>query len=226
MSSRKLSPIFVERLLIACFAFIILLLVADFIFFSSSLKTKARDLQTLQVTLNSTSKDLQDIKTQEENIQKNQSKIDKLSLLIGEIKEYQYQNEIIEDLSVLVKAVDPSNGISSYAFSSLPQPGTTPTASTPAPTPSTGQATPSPTPQAAPIPAGLEVIEVSISINNMSYDNYLRLVQLFENNVMRVQLKEVSLSPEATKRNDITKETMLEKLQLVLTIYTRKNNGS
>lgn len=224
MRSKKLSAVVVERLLIACFVLVIGLLIADFIYFSSSLKSKAGELQEFQVSLNSINKDLKDIQDQEREITKNQSKIDKLKLLVGEIKEYQYQNQIIEDISGLIRAVDPKNGIASYAFSGAISPGTT-TSTTPAP--QTGQTTtPSPSATAATTPPGLDVIDVTITIDTINYDDYLRLIQLFENNVMRMQLKEVTLTPDAAKRSDTTKVTTLEKLQLVLTIYTRKTNGS
>jgi hypothetical protein len=217
----RFTAVAAERMFGAVIVLLLVGLVADFIFVTDFLKSEAAKTEVLHKQSDATDSDITKLKSADEWMKKNEKTIERTSAIVAESKLYQYQNQIIEDLdSYGAKA---GTQILGYSFSSPGVAGAAPASATPAPTtaaappqPATAPAGSSATPGTTKAPSNVNSTTVNISFGEkIRYQNFLNLLSLLEQNVTRMQVTQISLSPD-TKQPDL-----LINPTVTIIVYTR-----
>lgn len=118
--------------------------------------------------------DLSRLQTMKSFLENNQPTVNKAAQIVSDSKQYQYQDQIISDFDRFAR--QSGIAVNGYDFGSTnePRPG-------------------------APARAvsGVKSIPVTINLDSpMPYDNFLRFLKLLEQNVSKMQVAGISLSPD------------------------------
>jgi len=128
-------------------------------------------------------------------LEKDKDTVDKAARIVADTQSYQYQDQIIKDLTAYAKATGVT--ILRYDFNSgaVSGPG--------AAQPATGTE-----------PAGLKSVSVAISLTNpVPYNNFMRFVHAIEANLTKMQLAGISMATDPS--NAVTAST------LTIKVYTK-----
>lgn len=156
---------------------------------ADSIDRKVTYLQGLKKELNE----------QSENITKAQK-------IVAETKDYQYQNQIISDLSRIAMASNVQ--IQSYTFNNESAASTSGEA--------TATAQPAQTPGDTSPKSTINSTEVSIKLGDgIEFKNYLTFISLIERNITRMQISDVSITRNEENPNLINSQ------EINIKVYTR-----
>lgn len=162
--------------LIATIVLIVILSGVGFWFFKGWLASYASDVSTKAQQAETSSSDITTLQRLKTQLEQDSVAVNRTKNIVADSKSYEYQNQIVTDLSTYAK----NSGITieSYSFD--------------AGTSAAGAA--APTAGATPAPAGLKTTKVSITISNpVKYDTAMRFIHSIELNLTKMQLAGVSL---------------------------------
>lgn len=198
-----MSPIIAERLFGVVIVLLLILIVADFIYVTNFLRASVRETETLHQSSDTSDSDIAKLKSAEIWFRKNKDSVNRVNAVVAESKLYQYQNQIIQDFNGYGDRL--GIPIVGYSFSTPSTPGAPATApvggAAPAPAPASPTAPTTPTAPgstAAPkAPTGVNSTTVTVTLGDkVSYQNFLNLLKLLEQNVTRMQVTNVTLTPD------------------------------
>lgn len=196
--------------LVAILILVLLTMAGGFYLAYTALRQTAQEVADVQTRAASGDAELKRLQELKENMDKNADVIKKAEQIVSDTKLYQYQNQIIKDMTAMARSS--SVNIIEFDFGDSSLDGgssgdsAAPTAEAPAAVESESDpATPPPEDLGAPPDEGTATTPSTPSVNstfvtigiadNQSYTNVLRFIYLIENNISRMQIAELSLSP-------------------------------
>ena len=184
------SAVTMRLVLVVVLLLILALMSGGFYVAYSSLRTTAEEVAKTQSEAQVSDARVQNLISLERQLKQHTYAIDRAKQIVAESKSYQYQNQIITDLTHY--ATQAGVSITSFTFE-----GDAPVASSGAAqttTPATGGATDDATQSATPT-GNFKSTQVSIQLGeNVSYQNLLHFLYLIEQNLTRMQVAAVSMT--------------------------------
>lgn len=183
------------RIVLALFLLIILAaMVAGSYFAYSFLSTTSKEVADMQTEASAVDMKIQNLLKLKDQLEKNPVATKKAEQIVADSKSYQYQNQIVNDLSIYAgKANIP---IQSFTF----QDGSTSSKSS-----SSSSQTTAKKPTSV---SGVKSITVSIQLGDkVPYNNLLHFLYLVENNVTRMQISGVSIS-RGEQRGEVSAQSL------------------
>lgn len=181
-ATNNLTP---KRLRIILSVSIVLLILASaggFLLFRGQLISFAEKVHSDTIAADVSSKDVAALERLGKELDESTISINRAKSIVADSQQYQYQNQIVNDLNAFAKTA--GLAIANYSFLSDNTAGA---AGTAAPAPAAGAATPS--------VAGLKTTGVSISLRTpANYKAVMRFIYLIEQNLTKMQLTGISLS--------------------------------
>lgn len=221
MKKSKLNAVILERVLVI--GILPLIGVSAFIVYSlfGILEEKAMQASHASIDSEVGTSNINHLKELEASLAKNQDIATRAAAIVAESKQYGYQDQIVNDINTYAQAAGVT--ILGFDFSETGGASTTPgAAGSSTGTASSGQAAATPTtpttdttkaPAAAP---GLKTVNASIQLDSpIPLTNFLIFLKYIEQNVTKMQITGVTITPEATNPNLISNPT------INLTVYTR-----
>ncbi len=162
----------------------------------------AKETSSLNSQASASDQNIQSLQKLQAYLDSHKSEISKVNQVVADSKEYQYQNDIINDLTAFANQSGVS--ITSFTFTSTAA-GSSGT-STPAPA-AAGAAT-KPTTDAAPAASALKSTTVSVAITNpVDYNNLLAFINHIEQNLTKMQVSSVNLTHDPGKgKNEVSSD--------------------
>ena len=184
------------RIVLALFLLIILAaMVAGSYFAYSFLSTTSKEVADMQTEASAVDMKIQNLLKLKDQLEKNPVATKKAEQIVAESKSYQYQNQIINDLSIY--AAKANVPIQSFTFQDSS------TSSAKSSSSSSQTTTKKPTSV-----NGVKSITVSIQLGDkVPYNNLLHFLYLVENNVTRMQIYGVSIS-RGEQRGEVSAQSL------------------
>ena len=184
------------RIVLALFLLIILAaMVAGSYFAYSFLSTTSKEVADMQTEASAVDMKIQNLLKLKDQLEKNPVATKKAEQIVADSKSYQYQNQIINDLSIY--AAKANVPIQSFTFQDSS------TSSAKSSSSSSQTTTKKPTSV-----NGVKSITVSIQLGNkVPYNNLLHFLHLVENNVTRMQISGVSIS-RGEQRGEVSAQSL------------------
>lgn len=133
-----------------------------------------------QIDADVSGQDLDRLKSLEKTLDDNQDSVRKAEQIVAATKQYQYQDQIINDINRYAQ----QTGVEVTAYNFTPA--------------ATGKAT------TAPTVAGVKTISVALTLKSpLPFDNYLRFVKAIEQNLTKMQISGVNITPDPTDVNGV-----------------------
>ncbi|HYG83385.1 MAG TPA: hypothetical protein VD907_00725 [Verrucomicrobiae bacterium] len=179
-----------RRVLLGSLLLLILLAALGYYLLGTMLTEAARDSMQKKIDATVGRSDLEQLQRMETYLRDHQDIVKRASEIVAESKEYQYQNQIIDDINTFARR----SGVTVTGFSFD---------TNTAPTTGSGQAAP------RVAPGGLKIVPVTITLQNpLPYTNFLRFLKSIEQNLTKMQVTGVSLSPDTENAARITNPTI------------------
>lgn len=210
--SKNLSASTIEKLLIASVLLLIAVLITVIGIMSGFLAEKAREVDHAQIDAKISDTDLENMKRAGIKLDREKTVAERTRKIVAESKLYQYQNEIISDFQTYASEAGVGK-IIGFTFAQNSSTVTTTTSSK-----STSTATPATTPaitNTGPQPKGVNSVQATITFDESDYRSMLKLIKRIEQNVTRMQITNLTLSPKPLAENILINPTM------TIRVYTR-----
>lgn len=191
-----MNPVQLRNLLIVC---VVLALggIGTLIYFASGfLQNETLTTTHTKIDAELGAQDIDKLKNLEKVLDANAASIKKADQIVSESKLYQYQDQIVSDINAYADKTGVK--VIGYDFGST----TTAVATVPDPT--------------APKVAGIKTLHATLTLESpMPFDNYLKFVKAIENNLTKMQVSGINLSPD----NKITGS--ISNPSVILLVYVR-----
>lgn len=176
---KSLSPTNLRIVLIATIVLLVLVIGAGFWLFRTQMVSYAESVSKAAAEANVSANDVQNLQKLETELKDDQVAINRTKSIVADSESYQYQNQIIQDLTRYAKAAGVT--ITGYVFTSD---GAAPGGAVAAPVANNGGA-----------PAGLKTTSVSITPKSpVNYKSFMQFIHSIELNLTKMQLTGISLS--------------------------------
>lgn len=184
------------RIVLALFLLIILAaMVAGSYFAYSFLSATSKEVADMQTEASAVDMKIQNLLKLKDQLEKNPVATKKAEQIVAESKSYQYQNQIINDLSIY--AAKANVPIQSFTFQD--------SSTSSAKSSSSSSQTTAKKPTSV---NGVKSITVSIQLGDkVPYNNLLHFLHLVENNVTRMQISGVSIS-RGEQRGEVSAQSL------------------
>lgn len=127
---------------------------------------------------------VQQLQQTEKELERYTGAIDRTAKIVAESKSYEYQDQIINDITNYANRA--GVGITSFAFNDASAPSATGSAPT---------ATQAPAASTTPAASGLKTTSVIVNLKpDVPYNNVLNLLSLVENNLTKMQIADIALT--------------------------------
>ena len=181
-SKKSIKASTLRIILASGLAAILLTMAGGFYLAYNSLKQTAQETADVQAEAKSSDNKLVQLQNTQLELEKNKKIVKKAEQVVAESQSYQYQNQIINDLTRY--ASQAGLGVESFTFQNSE---------------SGGGAAASPAQPAAPTSAagGVKSVTVNVQLSgNLNYQSILKFLHLVEQNLTRMQVTSVSLSKD------------------------------
>ncbi len=214
MKDKGISAPLLEKILILVVVLVFSVTIASYYFLSNFAKSQAKAANHSMITAQSTQKDIEGLQKSYKWIEEHPEVVEKTNKIVAEASQYQYQDQIIKDLESYAQQAG-NLVVSQYTFSEAGGTGTTPSGgagSTPSPTAASGTAS-------TQLPKGLTTttVDITFSQKGVPYEKILLFVKKIEQNVTRMQITSLSITPNPIDRTVV---------QVTMTISVFLNKGS
>ncbi len=161
----------------------------------------AKETSSLNSQASASDQNIQSLQKLQAYLDSHKDDISKVNQVVADSKEYQYQNDIINDLTAFANQSGVS--ITSFTFTSG-----TGTSATSTPTPTAGTGTSKTTTEAAPAASSLKSTTVSVAITNpVDYNSLLAFINHVEQNLTKMQVSSVNLTHDPGKgKNEVSSD--------------------
>lgn len=187
-----------RMVLIGALTLVLLVMSAGFYLAYSALKTTAVNIADVQSAAASADADLRNLVKLESDMKRYADVVEKTQNIVSDSIKYMYQDQIIKDMTAM--AGNAGVTVTAFDFGTSSADGTAnsgtapPTATIPAPG-ADGSTDVTTTPETTEAAPAIQSIFISISLRDTTYENLLRFIYLIENNVSRMQISQLTLSP-------------------------------
>jgi hypothetical protein len=200
---KQINGIDAPKLRIILISSILLLFViasVAFWFFRSQLLTFAEQVQKDNTAASISTSDISKLESIQDELEENEVAVTRAQSIVADSQQFQYQDQIIADITAYAQRAGVV--ITGYTFPSSD--GQQTTASNGAPT------------TAAPAPAGLKSVQVSIAIKNpVEYKPIMQFVKYIEANLTKMQITEMTLAASTVGSSQVNVGT------INVQVYTR-----
>jgi hypothetical protein len=204
---KGMTPTKLRLILIGVISMLIILAGVGFWLFSSQLSAYAEQVSKDAAQANVSANDISRLEKLKTQLEDDAVAITRTKNIVADSQSYQYQNQIINDLSIYAK--NAGVVVSSYSFDSS--------------TSASGEASPSataPAPSAettAPVAAdGLKTTNITVTLKSPAdYKAVMRFVHSIESNLTKMQLSGISIAQASEDKNMVTTNP------LTIQVYTR-----
>ena len=149
------------------------------------LRTEAQTVSDASLAAQNSANLVQTLSATKQKLADNKDAIERASSIVAQSKEYQYQNQIVTDITRFAR--DSGVTIITIDFPAAPI-GTA--SAVPTPTPAAPGTTPAPA-----APAGVKSITATITVKNpVNYDSLLNFVNAIQNNLTNMQVSSLSVA--------------------------------
>lgn len=192
-----MNAVKLRALLLSCIILVLGATVALIYFASVYLQSETTTTIHSKIDAELSRQDVDKLKTLEKVLNTNAASIQKADQIVSESKQYEYQDQIVNDINAY--AAKTGVKVTGYDF------GTT--ATTTAPT----TATP-----VTPTVSGIKTLNVTLTLESpMPFDNYLRFVKAIENNLTKMQVSGINITPDDKDSSKIANPSV------ILIVYVR-----
>jgi hypothetical protein len=196
---KGLTPTKLRIILITLIVLSIALCAVGFWFFRSQLVTYAEEVQAANSVASASSDDIVKLQNLQKQLADDAVAVTRAKNIVADSQYYEYQNQIISDITTYAKKSNVS--ITGFTFTDSSTPASAPAATSPT---------------AALTPAGLKSTTASITIKNpVAYANILKFIHSIELNLTKMQLSGVSMTGSTTTPNEVTVSP------ITIEVYTR-----
>lgn len=226
MKTKKLplasNPITVRLMLVVGSVLVLILTVVLILLSRNFLTGYANKVATITAEAQNTSMTLASLTKAQDSLAEQEEAVKKAKRIVAESKQYQYQNQIVNDLNAYANRANIP--ISSFLFSNSAgstagagggeSPAAPPAA--PAGDKATGQSV-----------AGLKTVQVTIGLPaQVQYKDLLNFLSLIENNATRMQVQGLTISPAGASQSEDgssqpANENMVTVNSLTIGVYIR-----
>lgn len=195
--TNTLTPTKLRLVLLASIVLLIGLSGVGFWLFSESLNTYAAEVRSANNAASVSSSDIERLKQLKTELEENQVSVTRAKNIVADSKYYQYQDQIIADLTAYAKTTKVQ--VTSITFNT----GTTSALG------STGSTTPGSV--STPAPAGLKSINATVSLKTpVNYQAFMRFVHAIELNLTKMQITGISVQRSETEGDVVVSPLMIE----------------
>lgn len=184
MKKRKfeLNSRLVSRVLIGLIVLLVIGIGAGSWFLQKTLTERATETDHTKIDAELSQTELQRAKSLEIYLNQNKAAVEKAQSVVAETKTYQYQNQIVNDIeSYAAKA-----GVSILGYSF-----------------------PVDTSAAKPDASGLKTVGATLTLKNpVDYVSYLKFLKYIEQNVTKMQITDITLTPDRNNPNQVDSPTV------------------
>jgi hypothetical protein len=181
-----MNAILFGRILLGSLAAILLIGGAGFYFTSDFLNQKAIEVDHARIDAELSQSDINNLKKLEQELKVQADVVSRASQIVANNAEFKFQDKVITDIDRLANLSGVT--VTGYTFES-------PTAVAPV----------APTTKVTNTPKGAKKTIITLALKSpMSYDSYLRFLKAIEQNLTRMQVTGVNLSPDAKNPRDVT----------------------
>lgn len=184
MKKRKfeLNSRMVSGLLIAVIVLLAIGIGVGSWFLQKTLSSKATETDHTKIDAELSQTELQRAKSLETYLDDNKAAVDKAQSVVAETQTYQYQNQIVNDIESYAEKAGVN--ILGYSF-------------------------PLATSDAKPDSSGLKTVSATLTLKNpVSYIKYLKFLKYIEQNVTKMQITDVTLTPDKDNPKQIDSPTI------------------
>lgn len=183
----RLTASLLRIVLTASLFLIVLIMVGIFIAAQHVLRSEAVSVSSMAAQADASASMVQSLGATKLQLQNNQSAVQRASEIVAESKQYQYQNQIINDLTTFAKNNNVSITDITFPTSTTPATGAAPAA--PAVPGAAGGASP------ASVVSGVKSVTASITLKNpVGYTDLLNFVNAIQSNLTKMQVSSLSLT--------------------------------
>ena len=170
-----------RNLLLAGIGLIIILTGVTIYYASAFLHDETVKSVHTQIDADTSARDLDQLKNLEKTLNDNQDSVRKAEQIVAATKQYQYQDQIINDINRYAQ----QTGVEVTAYNFTPTAASKPTA-------------------AQPVVAGVKTIAATLTLQSpLPFDNYLRFVKAIEQNLTKMQISGVNITPDPADVNGV-----------------------
>lgn len=188
-----MNAVKLRNILLGLIALVIILVGVAIYYAHGFLQAETTKTAHTRIEAELSARDVERLKSLEKIIGANQSSVQKAEQIVAETKQYQYQDQIVSDINSYAS----KTGVQVTAFDF---------GSTSAPAPA----------GAAKAVSGVKSITVTLTLKSpLAFDSYLRFLKAIEQNLTKMQVSGVNLSPDVNDVNSVANPT------IGLTVYVR-----
>lgn len=185
---RVFDAVTMRIILVVVLIAILLLMGGGFYLAYTSLKKTAKEVSEVQTQAQTSDAKLQNLALLEKQLKENSVAVDRAKQIVADSQSYQYQNQIINDLTYYANQAHIS--ITSFTFQDSTAAASSSSSSTSSSSTSSTNST---------LPAstvnGVKSTQVAIQLGgNVAYQDFLHFLYLIEQNLTRMQVADVTMS--------------------------------
>ncbi|MFZ2544677.1 MAG: hypothetical protein WAW80_01745 [Candidatus Saccharimonadales bacterium] len=203
-TTKKITAVQLQIILLVSIILLTLVTVIIFLYFRSQLVSYATQVQEDNAKAATSSSDVIKLKNLKKELEDNQVAVNRTKSIAADSKQYQYQNQIIEEVMAYAKKANITlGGLTFNSDPAVAAPAIPATAASP-----TAEAT---------SPAGLKTVSVTVSIKSpVNYESVIKFIHYIEVNLTKMQISGVSL---AKSGNDKSLDVNVD--PITIEVYTR-----
>ena len=190
MSKNTMSAVTFRRLLIGALVLLIVLSSFGFYLLGGLLKDVATESNHKKIDATAGRNDVEQLQRLETYLNDNKDSVTRASEIVADTKEYRYQNQIVSDINTYASRAGVT--ILGFSFSGQAAPNTDPKQ-----------------PLAASGTSGVKSIPVTLTLKTpVSYTSFLRLLKSIEQNLTKMQVNGITISPDPTSSSRVSNPTI------------------
>ncbi|EDK72608.1 hypothetical protein TM7_0248 [candidate division TM7 genomosp. GTL1] len=182
----RLTPLMLERILLGTIGLMILGAIIGFSTVDGALRQSATETNHAQIDATVGRDTIDQLRFLDTYVQKNQTTIERAASIVADSRQYSYQNQIVADINTYAARAGVS--VLGYSFESTLQQ------------------------KSSKRVAGLKTIDASVTLKSpILYDNFLRFLKAIEQNLTKMQVSGVSMSPDPTNAREVSNPTIVSR---------------
>jgi hypothetical protein len=179
---KPLTAVTLERILFASMVGMVLIAAFGFSALDGFLRQNARDTNHAQIDADIGRDTIDQLRFLDTYIQNNQDTIKRAASIIADSKQYSYQNQIVADINTYASRAGVT--VTGYSFVSPQQ-------------------------KSSRVVAGLKTIDATITLSSpIPYPNFLRFLKAIEQNLTKMQVTGISISPDTGNGRSVSNPTI------------------
>lgn len=174
-----MNAIVLNRILIALVITMLAGVIAGFYFATTFLTATARQTDHIRTDSAMTQDNLVKLRQLQTTLESRKESVERAQALVGTIEDFNYQNRVVEDLTRYAALAGPDVKVTNFTF-----------------TDPTKKAAATPNKAAVNIP-GVQVLDATATLNTpVRYTSFLRFLRAIEQNLTKMQVTGVNISPD------------------------------